>query len=175
MATIIELIQDDARRYFPNDKGKRLLLRILAELILCRYPNFCFQVYLRLASKMNVCYYLAKLKHRRLLKKYSLQIWPSTQIGGGLYIGHYSGTIVHPKTIIGKNCSLSQFTTIGSNKNTPAIIVYIGPSVCIVEDVRIGDNAIIGAGAVVTKDIPDNAVAAGVPAKVISIRTYEPT
>ena len=46
--------------------------------------------------------------------------------------------------------------------------VYIGPTVCIVENVHIGDNVTIGAGAVVVKDIPVNATVAGVPAKVIS-------
>ena len=57
-----------------------------------------------------------------------------------------------------------------SNKGTPAVIgdnVYIGPNVCIVENVRVGNNVTIGAGAVVTKDIPDNATTVGVPAKVL--------
>jgi serine O-acetyltransferase len=79
--------------------------------------------------------------------------------------------VVHPYTVIGENCNLSQFTTIGSNKNTPATIgnnVYIGPGCSIVEDVTIGDNAIIGAGSVVTRSIPANVTAAGNYAKVIS-------
>ena len=61
--------------------------------------------------------------------------------------------------------------SIGSNHGTPAIIgdnVYIGPHDSIVENVKIGNNVTIGAGAVVTKDIPANMTAAGVPAKVIS-------
>ena len=73
--------------------------------------------------------------------------------------------------MIGNNCNVSQFLSIGTNKRTPATIgdnVYIGPNVCIVEDVKIGNNVTIGAGAVVTKDIPDNATTAGVPAKVIN-------
>ena len=47
--------------------------------------------------------------------------------------------------------------------------VWIGDKVTILPNVRIGENSIIGANAVVTKDIPANCVAAGVPAKVIKI------
>lgn len=64
-----------------------------------------------------------------------------------------------------------QFTTIGSNNNHTAVIgdnVYIGFNVCVVEDVHIGNNVTIGAGSVVTKDIPDNATAAGNYAKVLN-------
>jgi acetyltransferase-like isoleucine patch superfamily enzyme len=45
--------------------------------------------------------------------------------------------------------------------------------VTITRGVTIGDNAVIGANAVVTKDIPENAVAVGVPAKVIRFRTHD--
>lgn len=58
-----------------------------------------------------------------------------------------------------------------SNEGRAAVIgdnVYIGPNTCIVEDVNIGNNATIGAGSVVTKDIPSNATAAGNYAKVLN-------
>jgi len=115
--------------------------------------------------------------HYRLSRKYGIQISPRTKIGYGLYIGHGVGIIVSHTAVIGNNCNLSQFTTIGSNrskdnnKSKAAIIgdnVYIGPSVCIVGNVHINNNTTIGAGAVVVKDIPENATVAGVPAKVIS-------
>lgn len=48
--------------------------------------------------------------------------------------------------------------------------VWIGYNACILRGVRIGDNSIIGTNAVVTKDVPANAVVAGVPAKVVRMR-----
>ena len=48
--------------------------------------------------------------------------------------------------------------------------VWIGYGACILRGVRVGDNAILGTSAVVTKDVPDNAVVAGVPARVIRTR-----
>lgn len=103
--------------------------------------------------------------------KIGIQIPREVRVGYGLYIGHGGPIIVNPTAIIGDNCNLSQFTTIGSNEGQAAIIgnnTYIGPNVCIVENVRIGNNVTIGAGSVVTKDIPDNATAVGNYAKVIN-------
>ena len=48
--------------------------------------------------------------------------------------------------------------------------VWMGYGACVLRGVTIGDNAIVGTSAVVTKDVPDNAVVAGVPAQVIRMR-----
>ena len=56
--------------------------------------------------------------------------------------------------------------TIGDN-------VWIGGNVCILPGVTIGNNVVIGAGSVVTKDIPDNVIAAGNPCKIIRMITEE--
>jgi len=54
-------------------------------------------------------------------------------------------------------------TIVGNN-------VWIGYGACILRGVRVGDNAVIGTGAVVTKDVPANAVVGGIPAKVLRMR-----
>lgn len=108
--------------------------------------------------------------YRRISNKFGIQIPVSTQIGPGLYVGHGIGIIINGKAKIGKNCNISQFLTIGSNKGTPATIgdnVYIGPNVCIVEDVKIGNNVKIGAGTVVINDVPDGATTVGNPNRII--------
>ena len=106
-------------------------------------------------------------------KQYGIDIHTTTQIGYGLFIGHGGPLVVNPTTVIGNNVNLSQFTTIGANGGRQAAEigdnVYIGPNVCIIEHVKIGNNATIGAGSVVTKDIPENATAVGNYAKVISM------
>ena len=56
--------------------------------------------------------------------------------------------------------------TIGDN-------VWIGGNACIMPGVTIGDNVVIGAGSVVTKDIPDNVIAAGNPCRIIRTITEE--
>jgi len=79
--------------------------------------------------------------------------------------------ICNETAVIGNNCNLSQWTTIGSNEGPAAVIgdnVYIGPSCCIVENVIIGNNVTIGAGSIVTKDIPNDATAAGNYARVLN-------
>lgn len=119
----------------------------------------------------GVLYLFCKIMYKRASRKAQVDIPTSTKIGYGFYIGHGICMVINKGTIIGNNVNMSQFLNIGTNHSTPAIIgdnVYIGPSVCIVEDVKIENNSTIGAGAVVTKDVPQNATVVGVPAKVLN-------
>lgn len=133
--------------------------------------TFRFQVAFRMSNTKGVSRLLGHILWTINKTKRYIQLPLKTKVGYGLYIAHGGPIVVNATTIIGNNCNLSQFTTIGSNHNHGAIIgdnVYIGPNVCVVENVIIGNNVTIGAGSVVTKDIPDNATAVGNYAKVIN-------
>ncbi len=157
-----DFIKSDFSRYkkrYPRNLGEVLWACM-------RIPCFHYTFWMRLGGVKGVLYPFAKIARKHLSRKYGLQIDSSTHIGKGLYLGH-GYIIVNPTAIIGENVNLSQFTTIGSNHGSAAVIgdnVYIGPNVCLVENVHIGDNAKIGAGAVVVKDVPAYATAVGVPA-----------
>lgn len=111
----------------------------------------------------------------RYTYKYGISIPYITKIGSGFVIGHFGGIVVSDRAVIGKNCTISHGVTVGKanrgkNKGYPTIgdNVYIGPGAKIIGKVKVGDNVAIGANCVVTKDVPDNAVVAGIPGKVIS-------
>lgn len=90
-------------------------------------------------------------------------------IEGGLIIQHGFSTIINAKKI-GKNCHIYQQVTIGFNGTESPIIgdnVRICCGAKVIGGIHVGNNVVIGANAVVCKDIPDNVVVAGVPAKII--------
>lgn len=115
--------------------------------------------------------------YKRLGFKLHFTIYPNT-VGEGFHIYHVGGfTYVGPKTSIGNNCTLEPAVVFGNkheDENEDRIIVgdncYFGLGAKIFGPVKIGNNVTVGANAVITKDVPDNAVVGGVPAKIIRIK-----
>jgi serine O-acetyltransferase len=91
-------------------------------------------------------------------------------IGKGLFIQHGFATIIAAESI-GENCWINQQVTIGyANKNETPILgdnVTVCAGAKIIGKVTIGSNAVIGANAVVVKDVPANCTVVGVPAYII--------
>jgi serine O-acetyltransferase len=102
----------------------------------------------------------------------NLKIFSSTKLGGGVVCFHPYSTVINARSI-GSNFTFRNNLTIGNkndnNDHIPIIgqNVNVGANAVIIGNVRIGDNVTIGAGSVVVKDVPDNVIVAGNPAKII--------
>lgn len=93
----------------------------------------------------------------------------SAPIGGGFFIRHGYSTFINTEKI-GDNCTVHQNTTIGDNgRGIPRIgnNVIIGTGAIVLGPITIGDDVTIGAGAIVVDDVPSNSTVVGVKAHVI--------
>lgn len=141
------------------------------------FLNFCELMTFYVMTR-NIFYARVAFHHRYYAKFLGmfasplplLDISSTAEIGGGLIVQHGYGTIIAPRKI-GKNCWVNQGVTIGytNDNDCPTlgdnITVYAGAK--ILGNVRVGNNVIVAANAVVVKNVEDNCIVGGVPAKVI--------
>lgn len=97
------------------------------------------------------------------------------RIGGGLRIWHFGGVFLHPKVVIGANCTLRQGVTIGDRRSGGGVPVLgnnvdVGAGAKILGALSVGDDVCVGANAVVLQDVPEGCTAVGVPARVLPRR-----
>jgi putative colanic acid biosynthesis acetyltransferase WcaB len=149
-----------------NVKGRLVLLAFRLASMISRMPRFIRWIFLpyivlyRIVIEWLLCIELP---------------W-HLRIGPNLRLYHGIALVINDRTIIGANCVLRHSTTIGVSVTSesfegaaPAIgnNVDIGSNVVILGSITVGDNAVIGAGSVVTKDVPNGAVVVGNPAKIL--------
>ena len=116
-----------------------------------------------------------------------IEIHPGAKIGKNLFIDHGMGVVIGETSEIGNNVTIYHMATLGGiapsiNSNnqrhvkrhpTLSDCVVVGSGAQILGPVMIGANAKIGANAVITKDVPENAVMVGIPAKNVGTATEE--
>jgi serine O-acetyltransferase len=164
---------DAARWVRPEETADpREVTPKLAVELLMRHLPLRAMVWLRFAeaSRRSGIRGVSKFVQRRLYTRFGLEISPSTPVGGGLYIAHPSGCVLHAHSI-GENVSIAASVTLGTRTDAqwPTIEsnVYIGAGARVLGGITIGAGARVGANAVVVRDVPAGLSAIGVPARVV--------
>ena len=103
-----------------------------------------------------------------------IEIHPGAKIGKGLFIDHGMGVVIGETTEIGDNCLIYQGVTLGGTgkehgKRHPTLgnNVLVGAGARVLGPFKVGNNAKIASNAVVLEEVPENATAVGVPARIV--------
>ena len=163
-----ELIDEDVNRHILKSNAKKKGRLYSLHWCLLAFVSFRSIYYYRLCSEKRIL-----VKVFATLSKAFLNDYKSIEITGGVFGGGF--TIAHNCCVLhlesaGKNLSIGPFVVIGKKRNKRPVIgndVTINANATVFGGITIGDHAIIGAGALVNKDVPPYCVVAGNPARVI--------
>ena len=124
-------------------------------------------------APMSVLY---RILFRRCRNIYGIELPYSAAVGRRVVVEHQGGIVVHGNCVLGDDCIIRQGVTLGNKSlDRPADAprlgrrVNVGAGAKILGLVHVGDDAAVGANAVVLKDVPAGRVAAGVPAKLLPV------
>ena len=157
--------------------------------VILTYPGVKAVFFHRIANFFSI----AKLDLiARIISQFSrfltgIEIHPKAKIGENLFIDHGMGVVIGETSEIGNNVTIYHMVTLGgispsinsddqrNSKRHPTLMdnVVVGSGAQVLGPVVVGKNAKIGANAVVTKDVPENAVMVGIPAKNAGTATEE--
>ena len=157
--------------------------------LILTYPGVKAVFFHRIANFFHLAkfYLVARIISQLSRFLTGIEIHPGAKIGRNLFIDHGMGVVIGETSEIGNNVTIYHMATLGgispsinSNdqrqvKRHPTLndCVVVGSGAQILGPVIIGANAKVGANAVVTKDVPENAVMVGIPAKNVGTATEE--
>jgi len=156
-----KLILHDLYKKDTPRTGMTLYLDLSKELLLNKYFRTLF--YFRIPSVFTNILRIFYPKHP------SFTIDIHTKIKGGVILAHPYSTIINAESI-GENLYVNHLVTVGEKNGKRPLIgdnVELHANSMVIGGVSIGDNVIVGAGAIVVKDIPNNVVVVGNPAKIL--------
>lgn len=146
------------------------------------YPGFHILISHRLAHFFYKIrwFYIARMISQVGRFFTGIEIHPGAKIGNGLFIDHGMGVVIGETAEIGDNCTIYHGCTLGGTgkdkgKRHPTLgnNVLVGSGAKILGPFKVGDNAMIGANAVVLNEVPEGATVVGVPGHVIKKKTTD--
>ncbi len=173
---------NDVRRDLQRYCGTPTVRAFVRHVALC--PGFKYSFWMRSARYLKglgiaalPIYAASRWVLKHYMFKYGIAIPYNTAIGPGLYIGHFGHIVVSADATLGQDCNLNHGVTIGvayggRYEGAPQIgdRVYFGPGSKVVGGIKVGNDAAIGANAVVVAPVPASAVVVGIPAQVKSYK-----
>ena len=159
---------------FLNIQQKDPAVKSKLEIIL--YASFHAVLYHKLAHFLYKCklYFLARLISQIARFLTGIEIHPGATLGRRVFFDHGMGIVIGETAIVGDDCVIYHGVTLGGvssskGKRHPTLKdnVTVGAGAKILGNITVGSNARIGANAVVLKDVPDDAAAVGIPARII--------
>jgi len=169
---MFEAIRDDIRTVMERDPAARSRLEVL----LC-YPGVHALAFHRLAHGLWRGGWTTTARFVSHVSRFAtgIEIHPAARIGRGVFIDHGMGIVVGETAEIGDDVNLLQGVTLGGTstkreKRHPTLRnnVTVGSGAKVIGAITVGENSRIGAGSVVVRDVPPNAVVVGVPGRVTS-------
>ena len=171
-------IKKDIEYIIDKDPAARSKLEVfllypsIHALIMYRISHFLYR---------KECFFLARFISQLSRFFTGIEIHPGARIGEGILIDHGMGVVIGEATIIGNRVTIYQGVTLGATGNEkqwkrhPNIgnDVVIGSGAKVLGPINIGDNVKIGSNAVVLQDVPSNATAVGIPARIILPKGFE--
>jgi serine O-acetyltransferase len=146
--------------------------------VLFLYSGLHALIYYRIAHRLFLHnrFMLARWLSQHAKFTTGIEIHPGAKIGKGLFIDHGTGVVIGETAEIGDYCALYQGVTLGGTgkdkgKRHPTLgsNVMVGAGAKILGPFKVGDNAKVGANALVLSEVPPNATAVGVPAHVVRV------
>ena len=169
--SLLKRLKEDIAVVFDRDPAARSTFEVVTT-----YPGFHAIVIHRLANRL----WRANLKWLARFASHvgrwltGIEIHPGATIGRRVFIDHGMGVVVGETAEIGDDCTLYHGVTLGGTswnkgKRHPTLKpgVVIGAGAKILGPITIGANARVGSNAVVVKDVPDDATAVGIPARIL--------
>ncbi len=173
---MLKLFKQDVQRWvIPQQVADPSAVTLMTTLkLLFRHMPLRAMLWFRFGSwcKRKGIPFLPGFIQRLIYKQFGLEISVGGAIGGGLYIAHPIGTVIMVNRM-GENCSIIAAVTLGMRNEYafPNIgdNVFIGAGARVLGGIDVGDGTVIGANAVVIKDVPAQATVVGIPGRVVRV------